>query len=1046
MNNFNHNNKESYVFETYGPYQVHNGEFQLNQKFLDIEKTIKYFINNNEFKIAKELLTKNNYEDILNYINQQQSTHLNEIPFNIKLIGNQDIEVDQDFQLLESKLITNNFNTSENLLDHLISELNTCDSFDIIVSFIKNSGLNILVSTLEQLNRRGIKGRIITTTYMSVTDPAALRNLIKYDNLEVKIYESSNQSDSFHTKGYIFHRHQTNGSSQDDLSSVIIGSSNISAVALKTAEEWNIRTYKRQSDNIFNATCQRFEEVWNNEQTHQVTDSYITQYEKFIKDKNIYRPYFYTFNSQNKTSNQNGELLVPNSMQKEALKNLELLVQAGESKALAIAATGTGKTFLAAWCAKQLRPEKVLFIAHQEELLNGALKTFKKVFNELNENNFGKFVGSIKENKPFTFASIQTLNNHWQQFDKEEYDLVIIDEFHHAASPTYTKIMKYFQPKFLLGLTATPERTDGNNIYDLVDNNVIINIRLREALEHELLVPFQYYGINDDFVELEKKHYSEEEILKALVKHNNERVDFIIANIMKYAVQGKRKCIGFCQSIEHAKLISKEFNQNGFVTTVLTGSNSSAERTAAIKRLQNDEDKLEIIFTVDLFNEGVDIPDINLILFLRPTKSPIIFTQQLGRGLRKHPQKEVLVVLDFVINDTNNYMIPIALIGEKNFKNKNEIKTHIKRNLKDLSKHMHIELDRKSKEKILKSLESFKPFAKKNIIKEILEYYHEIKENDAERKLNILDFENEDAPNLNYISKIKGFSNMSQINRMIKMEREVDRLINSKEYLSDIFTALSYFFPLRRLFDFMVLTNTLIEGVATLENQINFIEKHFDIQLNETAKNKLKFSLLRVGKKYDKFIKTNEDSLVSIYTFEEAVRNELIMYQTFGLNQYQKTMHIEYLKKDIPFELGKEYSTLDLADMMRENSASGPWMKGFESKGNHHFILVTINKDESKKKVNHDYQDYFINNHKFHWESSSSANETNKVKKLLQKGNVNEHFHLLVRKSAKDVFTQPYKYLGEVTAEAVSGDQPINVIWNLEQPVSKFVLEEYLDH
>ncbi|GGB02556.1 DNA repair helicase [Macrococcus hajekii] len=1042
MQIFGKNNNDTYLFETFESYQTKNHEYNINQKNLDIDKTIKYYINNNEFEIAKKILNKSDEKELLEYIITLEKD-VEEVPFNIKLIGNEEFEVHKDFQLLESKLIINNFETSENLLEQLISELNTCDNFDIIVSFIKNSGLNTLVSTFNNLNKRGIRGRIITTTYMSVTDAAALRTLLNFDNIKLKIYESSNSSDSFHTKGYIFHRHDGH---KDGLSSVIIGSSNLSEVALKTAEEWNLRTYKRESDNIFDETWNRFEAIWNHPQTHEVTEGYIKQYEKFIKDKNILRPYFYTFNSTKEEDFSTSQSLVPNSMQKEALKNLELLVQQGGNKALAIAATGTGKTFLSAWCAKQLNPSKVLFIAHQDELLNGAMKTFKQVYNKYSDDQFGKFKGQLRENKKFTFASIQTLANHYTNFSKEEFDLIIIDEFHHASANSYQKIIDYFEPQFLLGLTATPERADGNNIYELVDNNIIINVRLREALEHELLVPFQYYGINDDYVELEQRDkLSEEELLAALVKHNNERVDFIIDNINKYAIAGKRKCIGFCQNIKHAEMMTREFNEKGFTTVCITGNNSFEERTTAIKRLQNDNDPLEIIFTVDLFNEGVDIPQINLILFLRPTKSPVIFTQQLGRGLRRHQSKEMLVVLDFVINDSNNYMIPIALIGEKNFKNKSEIRAHVKRNLKDLSKYMHIELDKKSKEKILRSLENFNPYGKREIIKEIKTYVSEISNDNRCKQLNILDFENDNAPNLSLIFKVKGLSNLSLINKTIKNERKVDSLINKSERLTNLFNNITYFLPVRRLFDFIVYTNTLINGKVNLLSQKEYIEEKLEVELNNLSLKKLEIAIERTANKYKDIFEIQSDFIVSKDQYDEKILNEIKMYQTFGLNQYHKTMKVDYLNHFIPFEFDKEYTTLDLADMMRDNPASGSWMRGFESRGNHHFILVTINKGEDKKKVNHDYEDYFINNKKFHWESSSSVIETNKVKSLIQNTAEEHHFHLLVRRKAKDVFTQPYKYHGEVEFESMGGDQPINVIWKLKNPVSKFVLEEYLN-
>ncbi|TDM18678.1 DUF3427 domain-containing protein [Macrococcoides canis] len=1040
--------KFSYVYETLSNDSKSEHEYDLKVETLDKDQSIKYVINEKEFELANELLSYNSDKELMSYINKIRK-EVRSFPFSLKLIGNEEFDVHDKFQLLQTKLITNTL--QENLLDNLISELNTCDSFDIIVSFIKNSGFNCLLNTLEELEKKGIQGRIITTTYMSVTDSDSLRKLLNYKNLKVKIYESKEIKDSFHTKAYIFKRNSFKNIST--MSSVIIGSSNISETALKTGEEWNIRTYERSSDNIYQDMNQRFEYLWNHEKTVELCETYIVEYEKFIKEKNVLNPFFYTFNSRYK-DNDNNEIK-PNSMQKEALINFQKLLDERKNKGLIIAATGSGKTLLSAWCAKQMKANKVLFIAHSEELVKGAFKSFKKVFREVDDKNFGLYVGEYNEIKPFTFASIQKFNNNKEIFKELNYDLVVIDEFHHAAAKSYRSLLKMLTPKFLLGLTATPERTDGENIYSLVDNNVIIDIRLRDALEHELLVPFQYYGISDDFVDLSNVNkFSDKEILAALLKRNNERVDFIINSLNKFAIQGKRKCIAFSQSVEHAEKLSEAFNKQGYKSICLTGKNKPEERSFYIKKLQDEGDDLEFIFTVDLFNEGVDIPEINLILFLRPTKSPIIFTQQLGRGLRKHETKEILIVLDFVTNDFNNYLIPIALIGEKYIKDKAEIKAQVRSGFNDISKYIHVELDKKSKHRILKSLDSFEPFNKKNIIIELNDFLLQLRNSEEamqDHKLNILDFLNtNDAPNIDFIMKRKDLPNISVINKVLENERDVDKKINKKEEYIKILNSISAFLPLRRIIDFIVLTETYLNNQVSYSDVVNYLEANFSIQINDILERKIKLSIERMSKidikiNNEPLLKFEKDNLILKNTIrlDDDIKEEIKSYQDYGVLTYKKDQNIEKMLTGFPFEINKSYYTIDLANIMRMNAKSAEWMTGFKSEGHHHFIMVTIIKDKSKYAIKQDYQDYFINNELFHWESSNSKTATSTVKKALESNDPNKKYHLFIRREQKNIFVQPYKYYGEVDFISKEGDLPMNIIWKLKNPISNATLEEY---
>lgn len=342
-------------------------------------------------------------------------------------------------------------------------------------------------------------------------------------------------------------------------------------------------------------------------------------------------------------------------MQEKALKNLQHTRKNGNNKGVIIAATGTGKTYLSAFDVKEFNPKKLLFIAHREELLDNAIETFKQVISK--QEIFGKITGTVKEfDKPFLFSTVQSLHKDetLHRFKRDEFDYLIVDEFHHAEAPTYKKIIDYFQPKFLLGLTATPERMDGRDVLALCDHNIVYEIRLKDALEANLLAPFHYFGVSDHTVDYSKiplkNGFFDEDILVNALK-TNERTDFIIEMINTYGYHGDRMIdLGFCTNIEHAKYMSEEFNKRGYHTTYLTREHSIDYRENVIKQLEDENHPLELIFTVNIFNEGIDIPKLNLILFLRPTESSTIFIQQLGRGLRKVEGKEFVTILDFIGN------------------------------------------------------------------------------------------------------------------------------------------------------------------------------------------------------------------------------------------------------------------------------------------------------------------------------------------------------------------------------------------------------------
>ncbi|WP_368242747.1 DEAD/DEAH box helicase family protein [Intestinibacter bartlettii] len=575
------------------------------------------------------------------------------------------------------------------LYKHMQQSLHRAKSIDIIVSFLMESGVKLLREDLEELN--GVPIRILTGNYLNITQPSALyllKELIGKD-LDLRFY--NDKSVSFHPKAYIFN--------YEDGGEIFIGSSNLSQSALTRGIEWNYRINKNSNLEDFNYFKEQFEDLFNNKSiivNDQELESYskswrkpklpLTQFEKDIPVTNLY--------GDKKTIN----LFEPRGAQIEALYNLKKTRKEGNKKGLVVAATGIGKTYLAAFDSQNF--DRVLFIAHREEILYQAYESFKNVrtdkiipiknnyvidsqydllnvadfqetfnYNEY-DINMGFFTGNRKDiKKDIIFASVQTLGKsqylNESYFDKDYFDYIVVDEFHHAVTKNYQNILEYFEPKFLLGLTATPYRLDNKDVFSICDNNLVYEVDLNSAINKGWLVPFRYYDIYDDSInydglKIRSGIYDERELEKAL--SINKRADLVLKHYKRY---NSKMAIGFCTSKNHASYMSKYFNERGINSVaVYSGPTDDygEERKEAIKKLKSGE--IKIIFCVDIFNEGVDIKDIDLVMFLRPTESQTIFLQQLGRGLRIAKYKKYLNVLDFIGNYKKAYLKPYFLAGK----------------------------------------------------------------------------------------------------------------------------------------------------------------------------------------------------------------------------------------------------------------------------------------------------------------------------------------------------------------------------------------------
>lgn len=523
----------------------------------------------------------------------------------------------------------------------LLNSLKRADSVDIVVSFLMESGVRMLLGELDNALKRGAKIRILTGNYLGITQPSALY-LIKHklgEQVDLRFYNEKNRS--FHPKSYMFH--------YKDYSTIYIGSSNISKSALTSGIEWNYRFSSKTDSHNYEKFYNTFLDLFEHHSI-VIDDDELKRY-----SKNWHRPAVSKdldrYDLQDDETTNNLALFEPRGAQIEALCALENTRAEGAGRALVQAATGVGKTYLAAFDSKDY--ERVLFVAHREEILKQAAQSFKNV---RNSDDYGFFDGESKcTDKSMIFASVATLgrseylNNKY--FASDYFNYIVIDEFHHAVNDQYQRIVNYFKPQFLLGLTATPERMDGRNIYEICDYNVPYEISLKEAINKGMLIPFHYYGIFDD-TDYSKLHivrgrYDEKELNETYIG-NVHRYELIYKYYCKY---GSRQALGFCCSKEHAREMAREFSSRG-IPSVAVFSDASGEytekRNVAIQKLKNGE--IRAIFSVDMFNEGVDITSVDMVMFLRPTESPIVFLQQLGRGLRKCRGKEFLTVLDFIGN------------------------------------------------------------------------------------------------------------------------------------------------------------------------------------------------------------------------------------------------------------------------------------------------------------------------------------------------------------------------------------------------------------
>lgn len=920
------------------------------------------------------------------------------------------------------ELISNSLDI--NMFNELQGSLKNCTKFIFSVAFINFGGLQLLLRTFDELRSQNIRGKILTSDYQNFTDPKALRKLYEFENIEKKVY-LQNHFGGFHTKAYIFE--------YENEIKLYIGSSNITESALLRNVEWNIKVISKIDNPFVVEVMSRFEELWN--KTTRIDSSFLDEYENFIKALRATR-------IQDEKFIYHEDLVTPNKMQVRAITNLHSLRTRGENKGLVIAATATGKTYMSAFDVKQFQPKRMLFIVHREDILNKAIESFKRVLGA--GISAGVLSGTKKEtDKKYLFSTIQSMLNRYTDFKPNEFDYIVVDESHHATAESYQKVLNYFRPKFILGMTATPERSDGLSLFSYFENNVALEVRLYEAIESELVCPFHYFGVTEaegiDYSDL-----NDNDINKLTKKLNvNSRVNYIVEKLNLYGHDGEKlKCLGFCASIEHAVFMENSFNELGIRSIHLSGNDPVPTRESYVKDLESDSpNSLEVIFTVDVFNEGIDIPSINTILMLRPTNSPIVFIQQIGRGLRKIPNKKFVTIIDFIGNYRKSFLIAVALKGSK-FLDKDSIKVAVKTDFGDLPGSSFVQMDEIAKEEILRQLD-LEDFSSLKYLRD--EYLTFKKMNRLQIPIYLMQYELlEGSPDpirfINYSGNYLEF--------ILKIETNLDLSDRgvTKPFLK-ITTYLSSFLPLKRPTEFYIID--LLMKYRSLElNKLSLKLKDLILGIDDTSithaiKNLQghfldssqlsRFRPLIVLNNNDLELSTDWYSVINqdnLHFIEDIIK--------YGLRRYDRDFNsIQY---SVPFlNLYSTYRMTDVAILSNETKKTSSYRgQGVITHGSDYFLFIELNKSENiREEIN--YKDKIINTKQMVWESQNKTKQSSNIgQNLIHNKDRSIILHVFVRKFKKvDGLSQPYVYLGKVNTISCKNDKPIEFTFEFEKELPK---------
>ncbi|QNQ81111.1 DUF3427 domain-containing protein [Lactobacillus sp. PV034] len=890
---------------------------------------------------------------------------------------------DQNYQgheLYGPKLLSNN--DQEKIWFTLRQELLSAKHFTWAVAFVTRDMLVPFKVVMADLAKQGRSGTLITSDYLNFNDPVVFEELLKIPNLEVKL----SQRDGFHAKGYLF--------DHEDYETLIIGSPNFTRNALLANYEWALKVSTKSNAALTQTIKKQIKELEKDSQplTKDWIEIYRQNWSRPVAKKEVLVP---------------TKEIRPNQMQAAALKELNGLVKAKEKRGLVVSATGTGKTYLGAFAVKDFKPQKFIYVVHREQIAKKAMESFYQVIGG-DRKDYGVLSGHHHDlDKKYLFATVQTLSqeNVLAKLDQDSFDYILIDEAHRAAAPSYQKIINYFKPEFLLGMTATPERMDEQDVYQIFDYNLAYEVRLQDALEDKMLAPFHYVGVQD--YEQDGEVIDETSNLSRLTAQ--ARVDYVLKELAYYGYCGKQaKGLVFCSRQDEAKELANIFTKKGHPAKALTNQDSEKKRQEVVKQLEVGD--LEYIFTVDLFNEGVDIPALNQIVMLRNTQSSIVFIQQLGRGLRKYPGKDYVTVIDFIGNYKNNYLIPLALNND-NSRDKDRTRAEVK--LPEVIGVSTINFSKIASEKILASLDQ----VKLDSMKELRASYKDLK-NKIGRIPYLMDFAKYGSTSPTVLIKNKALNSYADF--LMKMGERVQLTEYEKQVLSFVTKELALgkrpheLILLKLLLENnqvsreTYLTNLAKNGAYIDDEVIDSIEKilslaFFDVKAGETTKKEQYGKQALVSFNEDKYelnetIKHSLKNSDFVQLFRDAIEVGLKLNQEYD-GQTQFTLYQKYDRKDVCRLLNWP---LDV---------SAP-MYGYRVDEKVTPIFITYKKDSDKKR-NAIYQNTFEDGRSLRWYTRTPRHlDSDEVKRLLEP---KMRLELFVKRS--DAAGKDFFYLGPATIQ-----------------------------
>ncbi|MCR5525691.1 MAG: DEAD/DEAH box helicase [Lactobacillus sp.] len=894
----------------------------------------------------------------------------------------------QGHQQLTPRLIGNQDGTIWEMLRY---ELMNCKSFTWAVAFITSDMLTPLKVVLADLARHGICGTLITSNYLGFNSPQMFAELLKIPNLKVMVTTVT----GFHTKGYFF--------THDDYSTALIGSANFTRAALLQNHETMLKVTSSKNSTLFSQITTGVSHLQS--ESHPLTKEWIANYAK-----NWQPP------KANNDLKQSSQKIIPNQMQRTALGEIQGLINRGAHRGLVISATGTGKTYLGAFAVKENQPQKFLYVVHREQVARKAMQSFSRVIGGP-QKNFGLISSQHHDFSPrYLFATVQTLSQKkiLEKLSPKMFDFILVDEAHRAAAPSYQRLMNHFKPKFWLGMTATPDRMDNQDVYGIFDYHIAYEIRLRDALSNDMLVPFHYVGVQD--YEANGEVIDETTNLKRLVA--SERVKYVLKQLEYYGYCGRQpRGLVFCSRQAEAHEIAKQFTALSHPAIALTNQDSDYQRREAVKRLENGE--LEYLITVDLFNEGVDIPSLNQIVMLRNTESRIIFLQQLGRGLRKYPGKDYVTVVDFIGNYKHNYMIPLAL-NDDSSRDQDQARREVQ--LPQNIGVSTINFSQVASERILTSLEK----TKLDSIAELRRAYRELEQRLGRGPL-LIDFLQANSVSPVVFARNKLLDNYGSF--LVKMGEKV----KLNQYENQVLTFITKELLSGKRAHELILLSLLKDQEVTKKQLINALEQN-NCYVNEAVLRSLtdilslRFFDVKAGKRTKKqqygdqsIVKVNQE----IYRLNSQIKDSLNQNSDF------RRLFVDVVKTGLAlskeydqrqqFTLYQQYDRKDVCRLLNWPLDVSAPMYGYRVAENECPIFITYHK-KSPKQRNAIYDNQLQDGRSLRWYTRSprhlSSAEVQRLLAGVDTGRQSEKLHLFVKRS--DAVGKQFYYLGTAMIDPAS--------------------------